>query len=228
MFSYLVQSTADPAVADLGAYSQQVFSQLLGVDIMFVFRVIAIWLFVVWVVFSLWVAIDASARYKKAYSPILWFLFVLPFNIIGFIGYLFMRPVTTLEEKQWTKLEGKYLLQELSTVNDCPKCGMVVPTSSNFCAACGTQTNINCPKCESLQSVYHIYCGNCGEKLQVEGEAVSIAEQVLKKPSFVSRFKNYMAAVSSKLKDKFKKKDAVLVDDKKAEQKKDSDKKKKA
>jgi len=132
---------------------------------MLAFRILGLWLLIIWIVFALWVAVDASARYKQWQLSVLWFLFVLPFNFLGFIGYLFMRPTVTLDEHQWTKLESKYLMHELSSVNDCPMCGTLIPVAQNFCAVCGTQMNVNCPKCESLQSIYNIHCSTCGEKL---------------------------------------------------------------
>jgi len=163
MLSFLAQTTAP--TADIGTYVQGIFQQVLGIDVMLAFRLLVLWMFIIWLVFALWVAIDASSRYKQWHIAVFWFLFVLPFNILGFIGYLFMRPAVTIDEHQWTKLESKYLMHELSSVNDCPTCGTLVPVSQNFCAVCGTQMNLNCPKCEALQSIYNVFCSNCGQRL---------------------------------------------------------------
>jgi uncharacterized OB-fold protein len=167
---------------DLGVYVQDLFQSLIGVDVAVVLRFVAIWVFLIWFVFALWVAFDAAARYKQWPVAVVWFLFVLPFNVFGFIGYLFMRPVVTLEEKQWTKLESKYLMHELSSVNDCPSCGTLIPTTQNFCAACGTQMNVNCPKCESLQSIYNSFCSGCGSKLTPEPREIPKEEVVAAPP----------------------------------------------
>lgn len=164
MYTLLAQVATAPT-ADIGTYIQDLFQKAIGIDVMLAFRVLGLWIFIIWLVFALWVAVDASARYKQWQVAVLWFLFVLPFNILGFIGYLFMRPSVTLDEHQWTKLESKYLMHELSSVNDCPMCGTLIPVSQNFCAVCGTQMNVNCPKCESIQSIYYVHCSNCGEKL---------------------------------------------------------------
>ena len=85
-----------------------------------------------------------------------------------------MRPVVTIEEHQWTKLESKYLMHELSSVNDCPMCGTLVPVTQNYCAVCGTQMNVTCGKCGAMQSIYNLYCSGCGEKL---GEEVKKEEK---------------------------------------------------
>lgn len=165
MITFLAQSAP---VADVGTYLQSVFQQAIGIDVMLAFKLLGFWLFVIWLVFALWVAVDASARYRQWQVAVLWFLFVLPFNILGFIGYLFMRPAITIDEHQWTKLESKYLMHELSNVNDCPTCGTLVPMIHNYCPVCGTQMNVTCTKCEATQSIYHVHCSNCGEKLGEE------------------------------------------------------------
>lgn len=168
MFTYFAQTASAPASTDIVTYSQDLFKQLVGMDIATAFKILVVWLLIIWLVFALWVAIDAAARYKQILAAVFWFLFVLPFNVLGFIGYLFMRPTVTLDEKQWTKLESKYLMYELSTVNDCPNCNTLVPVGQNFCAVCGTMMNIDCPKCASSQSIYNTFCNQCGDRLAAD------------------------------------------------------------
>lgn len=180
MLGFLVQAAETTNSLDIGDYTQALFKSLVGVDVMLTFRLLFAWLFIIWVIFALWVAVDAVNRYRQWPVAVFWFLFVVPFNVLGFIGYLFMRPVVTLEEKQWTKLESKYLMYELSSVNDCPSCHTLVPTSHNYCAVCGTQMNVNCPKCDVLQSIYNGFCSSCGTKLTPEEKKVVdelVAEQ---------------------------------------------------
>ncbi|MCC7304038.1 zinc ribbon domain-containing protein [bacterium] len=217
MVSFLAQTTSAPS--DIGVYVQGVFQQMIGIDVMLAFRLLGIWIFIVWLVFALWVAIDASARYRKWQIAVLWFLFVLPFNVLGFIGYLFMRPAVSLEEQRWTKLESKYLMHELSSVNDCPTCGTLVPMSSNFCGVCGTQMNINCKKCESIQSIYTIYCSMCGERLGEEAPQVSVLKAVEPQAGLLARLSAVYYGGRSKMgekflqvKEKFKKKLPVAVE----------------
>lgn len=214
MISLLAQQATTP-VSDIGTYLQSIFQQAIGIDVMLAFRLLGMWVFIIWLVFALWVAIDASARYKQWQVAVLWFLFVLPFNLLGFIGYLFMRPSVTMDEHQWTKLESKYLMHELSSVNDCPSCGTLVPLSHNFCAVCGTQMNVNCRKCEALQSIYNVHCSNCGEKIEEEDKQNSklivvshkvnmlqkIGQAVLKsKDSFVEKVKKLKSKLAFKKK----------------------------
>lgn len=170
---YTLLAQAGTPAADIGTYLQSMFQQAIGIDVMLAFKMLGLWVFIIWLVFALWVAVDASARYKQWQVAVLWFLFVLPFNVLGFVGYLFMRPPVTIDEHQWTKLESKYLMHELSSVNDCPTCGTLVPVSNNFCPVCGTQMNVTCAKCEATQSIYHIHCTNCGEKIGEEQKQVS-------------------------------------------------------
>ncbi len=206
MYAFLAQSADTTNSLDLGEYTQSLFKALVGVDVMLVFRVMIVWFFIIWLVFALWVAVDAVNRYKEWPMALIWFIFVLPFNVLGFIGYLFMRPVVTLEEKQWTKLESKYLMYELSSVNDCPSCHTLVPVGHNYCAVCGTQMNVNCPQCDTLQSIYNGFCSSCGKKLtpeekKVVEEAVEMKPVVSdkKKSTVVERINGLMGRIKSSL-----------------------------
>lgn len=53
---------------------------------------IALYLASVWVMFSLWVFIDARKRFNNMLAAVLLSLFVLPFNLPGLIFYLIIRP----------------------------------------------------------------------------------------------------------------------------------------
>lgn len=152
----------------LSKYTSELFGMLTGFDAIFALKVIGFWMLIIWLVFVIWVAIDALQRYKNPVFAIFWFLFVLPFNLPGFIGYLFIRPHVTLEEKEWTKLEAKYLMYELSHVNDCPSCKNIVPEADNYCPTCGYQMNVKCEKCEHVQSIYNAHCVNCGHKIKTQ------------------------------------------------------------
>jgi hypothetical protein len=175
----VVPSVTPTTSTEISGYVQQVVTSLLGIDIMFVLRVVLVWLFIIWMVFALWVAMDAIQRYKNPVFGILWFIFVAPFNFLGLIGYLFIRPTLTMEEKEWTKLEGKYLMHELSNINDCPRCKTMVPTSSNYCVVCGYQMNTTCEKCEYVQSVFNNYCLSCGKKLRDDVQETPAVPEVL-------------------------------------------------
>lgn len=197
MLGILAQTTSNPA--DIGTYMQNIFQQVIGIDVMLAFRLLGVWVFIIWLVFALWVAVDASARYRNWQVAVLWFLFVLPFNILGLIGYLFMRPAVTIDEQKWTKLESKYLMHELSSVNDCPTCGTLVPVSNNFCGACGTQMNINCPKCESLQSIYTVFCSSCGERLGEVPQQNTTIVITEKRPSLFHKVKTVVNGTKENL-----------------------------
>jgi len=210
MIGILVQTIAEDTSADLGVYTQKVFNELLGIDIMLAFKMLVFWIFFIWVIFALWVAFDASTRYKSWYVSLFWFIFVLPFNVIGFIGYLFMRPVVTLEEKQWTNLEGKFLMQELSNLNDCPTCGTLVAANQDFCAVCGTKMTDTCSSCGTSQSIYNLHCISCGNKMSTDnaetvkhyeqGQAKKATKIHSKKNSVISQVKNLVTIMTEKRK----------------------------
>lgn len=163
----VVVPTTTP-ITDVGLFLENMFFNMVGVDMKTAFATLAIWAFIVWLVFALWVGFDAVQRYKQWFIAFLWFLFVLPFNFIGLIGYIFMRPTQTTEEKQWAKLEGKYLMYELSNVNDCPNCKTLIPNTFTFCPVCGYKMTVSCKGCGTEQSIYNSFCTKCGKTLNTQ------------------------------------------------------------
>lgn len=55
-------------------------------------RFFILYLLVLWVLFPVWVYLDAKKRYQSSYLATLFFIFILPFNLPGFIFYLIIRP----------------------------------------------------------------------------------------------------------------------------------------
>lgn len=137
-------------------------------DIVLILRIILIWIAIVWLVFAIWAAIDASSRYSKWYIPVLWFLFILPGNILGFIGYMLIRPTLTLEEQEYLDLESKYIKYELLKVVECPQCGTVLDSDTNYCPNCGYKMLVKCPSCGYEQSIFNKHCVKCGVRLNTE------------------------------------------------------------
>lgn len=171
MINLLAQTVTPTPVSDsldIGTFVQTTVNQAIGIDVVLLLRIVFIWSAIVWLIFVFWVAIDALQRYKNPIVPFLWFVFVLPFNILGLIGYLFIRPNNTLDEKEWSKLENKYLMAELTKVNDCPRCGTTLAENNPFCPICGTSMTVKCSECNHEQNVYNNFCVSCGKELKKE------------------------------------------------------------
>ncbi len=168
LFAQTVTPTPVSDSLDIGTFLQTTVNQAIGIDVVLLLRIIFIWTAIIWLIFVFWVAIDALQRYKNPIIPFLWFIFVLPLNILGLIGYLFIRPNSTLDEKEWSKLENKYLMAELTKVNDCPRCGTTLSENHPFCPVCGTSMTITCSQCNHEQNVYNNFCISCGQELLKE------------------------------------------------------------
>ena len=59
--------------------------QIVGVLVM-------LYLTIVWMLFPVWVFIDAQKKFKNFWVAFLLFLFILPLNVLGLIFYLVVRP----------------------------------------------------------------------------------------------------------------------------------------
>jgi predicted RNA-binding Zn-ribbon protein involved in translation (DUF1610 family) len=198
-----------PTSTDLNDYLGGMVASVLGFNntdlIVVLLRGAVVWLLIVWLVFAFWVAFDAMQRYKNQFVALLWFIFVLPFNFLGLLGYIFIRPSLTIEEKEWTKLEAKYLMYELSNVNDCPSCKTMVPAGSNYCPVCGYQMNVTCANCNSIQSIYNMHCVQCGsrlredDKLQVEVEPQSVSQTSTKRTNVADTVLNIVNKVTKSI-----------------------------
>lgn len=55
-------------------------------------RFFILYLLVLWILFPVWVYLDAKKRYESSYIASIFFIFILPFNLPGFIFYLIIRP----------------------------------------------------------------------------------------------------------------------------------------
>jgi len=152
-------------------------------DIVALLKAIGAWIFFIWAFFSVWVLLDAYKRYKNPIVPFLWFLFILPFNLLGFLGYLFIRPTFTREEEMYIELDRQFLIYEVNKLVTCPACGNVYDNGTRYCANCGTSLIVKCSKCKAEMPISYKYCTNCGESLfnhstlahRVEGGVRTIA-----------------------------------------------------
>ncbi len=131
-------------------------------DIVALLKAIGAWIFFIWAFFSVWVLLDAYKRYKNPIVPFLWFLFILPFNLLGFLGYLFIRPTFTREEEMYIELDRQFLIYEVNKLVTCPACGNVHDIGTKYCASCGTSLMVKCPKCKSEMPISYQHCTNCG------------------------------------------------------------------
>ncbi len=161
-----VSATVTPTPT--GEFSEFVINLIedtVHIDAVFLLKAIGYWLVFVWLVFSVWVFYDAVQRYRNPLVPVFWFVFVLPFNVLGFVGYLLARPLHTVEDSRFMEKEGQLLDYELSQVVVCPSCGRAQSTDNAYCFECGAALKVKCKKCGAENPVTYTYCVSCGASL---------------------------------------------------------------
>ncbi len=176
----------------------KLIESITNVDAMLLLKLLGLWLLLVWGIFSFWVLFDALKRYKSPFIPIVWFLFVLPFNVLGFLGYLFIRPSFTKEEEMYMELDKLFLQYEAYKVTVCPTCKTVVPSSLHYCPKCGTSLLIKCNKCGKLMPIDYKFCTYCGAGLVPLKSKEDTKEVVLPKTPGTSKSKESLPLESAK------------------------------
>ncbi len=161
-----VSATVTPTpTGEFSEFLINLIEDTVHIDALFLLKAIGFWLAFVWIVFSIWVFYDAAQRYKNPLVPVFWFVFVLPFNVLGFVGYLLARPLHTVEDSRFMEKEGQLLDYELSQVVICPRCGRAQSIDNAYCFECGTALKVKCKKCGAENPVTYMYCVSCGASL---------------------------------------------------------------
>lgn len=118
-----------------------------------------------WFFVLFWVWTDSRERSTKVIFSILSVLLVAPFNILGLIVYLLIRPKDTIESLFWADLERRYLIHETADLGDCSQCGYQLSPDFNACPQCSTPCKIECPECKAFVRTDWKYCPVCSHQL---------------------------------------------------------------
>lgn len=136
-------------------YRPEVFIEIFG-----------IYLAVVWLAVTVWVARDISGRSKNLLVVIIAPLFVAVANIAGLLLYLLVRPESTLEEGQSRDLFYASVLDR--EISSCDHCGVLVRSDYKFCPTCGEDVDYKCPDCNDKVNPTWKYCANCNYQLVLD------------------------------------------------------------
>jgi len=126
---------------------------------------VLIYLFLLWVALTVWVARDVVGRTRNIPFQVFAIIITIVLNIFGLLLYLIIRPQKTLLERYYEELEQ----QELSTSSEsCGECGEKVSLEYRYCPACGSEEHHPCKKCKKLLSREWKVCVYCGKKVEEE------------------------------------------------------------
>ena len=149
----------------LNTFVQNVLLNLGGADFVTFVKLLTFWLVVAWLLATVWVLKDALQRYENLVMPVFWFIIVLPFNLLGLLAYVILRPYEYSTEFEQDKLTLKLYKAELVNFIECPVCGEINSRSGAYCTECGQKLVETCPKCGESVWIDWWYCKNCGIKL---------------------------------------------------------------
>lgn len=151
-------------------------------------------LVVIWFFIAVWVWIDSGERTRNILFRIFSVLLVAPFNVVGLIIYLILRPKETIENVYWGDLERRYLLYETSELGDCPQCGDQLSPGFNICPSCSYELKVKCKGCEMMLDRKWNFCPYCKEKVlhplpEEEGISKEVIRQRVEQSRQEIRFK---------------------------------------
>ena len=110
---------------------------------------LALVMFIVWVMVIVWVYRDAE---RRGMNGVLWALLVFIGNLVGLLIYLIIRSENRPEVRN-------------TPAQVCPQCANPVGGSHVFCPHCGERLHPVCPKCRKAVEKEWRNCPYCGEKL---------------------------------------------------------------
>ncbi len=150
----------------LNSFFQALILGLGGNGFLAFIKVLVLWLGVAWLLAVIWVFKDALQRYNNLLMPVIWLIVVLPFNLLGLLAYVILRPVDYAIDQEQEKLGLKLYKAELLNFIECPSCGAINKRSNDYCTECGLKLFAFCPKCQKKVYIDWQFCKYCGIKLE--------------------------------------------------------------
>ena len=114
-----------------------------------------------WIVLVIWTYRDIRSRTRDKLVPILASIMVSLLFLPGWVLYLILRPLKTLEDLNRQALEEETLLQTIEEVNSCPGCERQVDSDWMICPSCQTILRKSCKKCGKLMELTWDLCPYC-------------------------------------------------------------------
>lgn len=152
-----------------------------------IYKIVIICLGLIWLAVIIWLSKDASRRYKHQIWIIPLCLIILPFNFIGLIIYLLIRPSIITDEGRWLDLERKYLLYEVDGVEFC-SCGELLKPTYLLCPNCTRALRTHCIHCNNIIELDWVKCPYCVE----DTEFKPMNDVELKKPNIILSLVDYL------------------------------------
>lgn len=100
---------------------------------------------------------------------------ILPiFPFIGVIGYLMVRPVLTLADKQELELDAELKKELLKNYGKCSNCGYDVKSDYVVCPKCQNKINDVCSSCGKALDIGWRACPYCGTPKNIDNTFADI------------------------------------------------------
>lgn len=129
-----------------------------------VFFVLSSFFLLLWMGTVVWTFQDLNLRTKNQFLFSISLLVVIFIPIAGIAFYLFVRPQTTLEDRQLADMEKLALLGEIRAQRQCPFCGESVDDDFVACPYCYKKIREVCISCKRLLELDWELCPYCATR----------------------------------------------------------------
>jgi len=138
-------------------------------------RLLAFFVFVLYVSLAFWVHKDAKRRITDPWLVGVAVATAVLFPFVGALIYAILRPPEYLQDVRERELEIRAMESRLGANLHCPYCHL--PVESNFlvCPYCATRLKIACRRCSSPLEPGWRVCPHCETSVQPSGETVEIS-----------------------------------------------------
>lgn len=145
----------------LSTFILSIVTFLQGIHYEYLYLILAAYLLLLWISFSIAIWKDTGRRFEHQISRILvWFFTTITF-VFGFFLYLLARPMVKEDEDHWSKLERRYLTYETYGMEECHICGYLLRPEFLYCPSCGDILRKKCEVCENVIDIGWNVCPYC-------------------------------------------------------------------
>lgn len=148
------------------------------------FFLLSVFILMLWWSTVFWAYQDIKNRTKSQLLFTISMLTVICLPIIGVMFYFFIRPTSTMEERQFADLEKLAFLKEIKDNPNCPFCEFNIEKNFVACPNCHRKIKNICQKCGEIIELDWTLCPYCASRQIIKEKENEPKEKTIKKLNY--------------------------------------------